>query len=80
MCVYNVDFQDVNGEHIITLRELVQLQHRDNVVMVTFTDLGYIDSFYLSNELSHLQSYSNLVVVAIEIGAYLVRLDTIRFT
>ena len=46
--------------------------------MVTFTDLGYIDSFYLSNELSKLHSYSNLVVVAIEMGAYTVSVTALR--
>ncbi|KAK8832681.1 hypothetical protein WA577_004076 [Blastocystis sp. JDR] len=67
----NGNFQDVNGEHVVSLRELVPERQKDGVVMVTFTDMGYIDSFYLSNELSHLQSYSNLVVVAIEISAYI---------
>lgn len=80
MCASNLDFQDVNGEHVISLRELVPERQKDGVVMVTFTDMGYIDSFYLSNELSHLQSYSNLVVVAIEISAYIVLITVTRFT
>lgn len=54
MCASNLDFQDVNGEHVVSLRELVPERQKDGVVMVTFTDMGYIDSFYLSNELSSL--------------------------
>ena len=73
-----IDYEKAAGMHVVTLRELVPKRQQNGVVMVTFTDLGYIDSFYLSNELSKLHSYSNLVVVAIEMGAYTVPIAALR--
>ena len=43
--------------------------------MVTFTDSSYLESFYSSYQISHLEQYSNLIVAAVDLKSYFILLQ-----
>lgn len=47
---------------------------KDGIILVTFTDSSYLESFYTSYQISHLENYPNFLVVAMDKDAYAVYL------
>ena len=61
---------DDDGKPITTLKELILRVQKNGIVMVTFTDSSYLGAFYTSYQISHLDQYSNFIVVAMDLDGY----------
>ena len=54
------------------MADLVPKVAINRVVMLTFTDSSYLESFYASYVVSKLNQYPNFIVVAVDMNAYTV--------
>lgn len=63
-----------------SLKDMIPKIQRNGSVLVTFTDSSYLSAFYTSYQVSHLNNYSNFLVVAMDEDAYHVIIPFVRLS
>ena len=69
-CQFELEYKSKQGKSVITLADIVPKVAVNGVVMLTFTDSSYLESFYSSYYVSKLNQYRNFIVVAVDMNAY----------
>ena len=67
---FELEYTSKQGKPVVTLADIVPRVAVNGVVMLTFTDSSYLESFYSSYDVSRLSQYRNFIVVAVDMNAY----------
>lgn len=70
ICCFYVEYVDSSGIAMRSLKDMIPTIQKNGSVLVTFTDSSYLSAFYTSYQVSHLDKYSNFLVVAMDEDAY----------
>ena len=70
ICCFYVEYVDSSGITMRSFKDMIPTIQKNGSVLVTFTDSSYLSAFYTSYQVSHLDKYSNFLVVAMDEDAY----------